>query len=548
MGESEALLCGWPLRSSEANDEGACTIAVTAIYSGSLAGKIVIVALSTGFSLKVHRFSTQGGYRVQIEVILRRKLDGVGTAHYPSNSRMKSWIRTLAPAALCLVAGVSVSLAADEATLFRVFLRDGSSLVSYGEFARVGDRVVFSMPTAATPNPPLQLVNIPDDRVDWDRTNRYAESARADRYVATQAEADYVELSGVLTKALNEVSTVTEPNKRLALIENARRTLAEWSQNHYNYRQADVQQMVSMLDEAIADLRASAGGERFNLSFVSLSGPTLAAEPLLPPPTPKEAIEQVLSAARLSDSGVERKALLNAVVVSLNRDKASLPAAWTAKTRTETQAAIAEDLRIDRAYQAVVKGLVARAERAAQAADVRGVQKVLEMIQANDAALGRKRPDEVANAMAAVGTQLTTARQLRLVRDRWALRAPVLQEYNAAIASPVGILQSLDVHLKDIRELAGSSQTALNLVRKQVKSVVLLLGSVVPPEECRSAHALLGSAAQLADQAAQIRREATLSGDVARAWDASAAAAGALMLSARAKAEIQASLKLPQLQ
>jgi hypothetical protein len=145
---------------------------------------------------------------------------------------MKSWIKTLAPAALCLVAGVSVSLAADEATLFRVFLRDGSSLVSYGEFARVGDRVVFSMPTAATPNPPLQLVNIPDDRVDWDRTNRYAESARADRYVATQAEADYVELSGVLTKALNEVSTVTEPNKRLALIENARRTLAEWSQNH----------------------------------------------------------------------------------------------------------------------------------------------------------------------------------------------------------------------------------------------------------------------------------------------------------------------------
>jgi hypothetical protein len=59
---------------------------VTAICSGSLAGKIVIVALSTGFSLKVHRFSTQGGYRVQIEVLLRRKLDGVGTAHYPSNS------------------------------------------------------------------------------------------------------------------------------------------------------------------------------------------------------------------------------------------------------------------------------------------------------------------------------------------------------------------------------------------------------------------------------------------------------------------------------
>ena len=34
--------------------------------------------------------------------------------------------------------------------MFRVFLKDGRSLVSYGEVARVGDRVVFSMPTRAS--------------------------------------------------------------------------------------------------------------------------------------------------------------------------------------------------------------------------------------------------------------------------------------------------------------------------------------------------------------------------------------------------------------
>src|SRR5262249_19590226 len=48
----------------------------------------------------------------------------------------------------------------DDATLLRVFLRDGSSLVSYGEPARVGDRIVFSMPTEPTRNPPLHLVNL----------------------------------------------------------------------------------------------------------------------------------------------------------------------------------------------------------------------------------------------------------------------------------------------------------------------------------------------------------------------------------------------------
>ena len=68
-------------------------------------------------------------------------------------------------------------------------------LVSYGEFARVGDRVVFSMPTGAvTADPSLHLVNIAADRVDWDRTNNYAESARTAHYVSTQAESDYADL------------------------------------------------------------------------------------------------------------------------------------------------------------------------------------------------------------------------------------------------------------------------------------------------------------------------------------------------------------------
>jgi hypothetical protein len=55
------------------------------------------------------------------------------------------------------------------------------------------------------------------------------------------------------------------------------------------------------------------------------------------------------------------------------------------------------------------------------------------------------------------------------------------------------------------------------------------------------------SAAQLADNAARIRREAILSGDLARAWDASSAAAGALMLGERSRSDIQALLRRPEL-
>src|SRR5215470_2056072 len=71
------------------------------------------------------------------------------------------------------------------ATLFRVFLKDGGTLVSYGEVARVGDRV------------------------DWDRTERYAMSARSGRYIETQAENDYTELSNQISQTLSEVGQST---------------------------------------------------------------------------------------------------------------------------------------------------------------------------------------------------------------------------------------------------------------------------------------------------------------------------------------------------
>src|SRR5438128_5668447 len=58
-----------------------------------------------------------------------------------------AWIfmrnRTLAAACLAVVVAVpcTIAAAADSATLVRVFLKDGTSLVSFGEPARVGDRV-----------------------------------------------------------------------------------------------------------------------------------------------------------------------------------------------------------------------------------------------------------------------------------------------------------------------------------------------------------------------------------------------------------------------
>ena len=71
--------------------------------------------------------------------------------------------------------------------------------------------------------------------------------------------------------------------------------------------------------------------------------------------------------------------------------------------------------------------------------------------------------------------------------------------------------------------------------------------AIAPPEELSAAHALMVSAAQMAANAVAVRREAILANDMNRAWNASSAAAGALMLGAKARTDILALLSPPKL-
>jgi hypothetical protein len=449
--------------------------------------------------------------------------------------------------ATLLLASVLPAAAADVVTLLRVFLTDGTALVSYGEPARIGDRVVFSMPTAVTPDPPLQLVNLPAARVDWERTSRYTEAARAARYYETQAELDYAALSTRMTQALNQLMQTEDPGRRLAIAENARRMLASWPNDHYNYRLDEVRQMLSLLDEAIADLRAATSDGRFDLSLTVIADPPSPAERLATAPSPREAIEQLLTAARLTDIASDRTALLDAALVGLDRDAAALPSDWTAATRASVRERVDAERRIDRAYQSLTKRIVALADRHARAGDVRSLTQLVDRVHANDRELGRLRPDAVTALVAGVEARLDAARRLQLARDRWALRQPDFRKYRLAIDGPLGLFATLTPSLEEIKLLAGSSPTALDTLQSAVAEILRRAGAIAPPDEFRAAHALLVSAVQMAGNAARIRYEATLAGDIARAWDASSAAAGALMLGARAREDMQTLLRPPQL-
>lgn len=440
----------------------------------------------------------------------------------------------------------AVSPSPDDGAFLRIFLKDGSTLVSYGEAARIDDRAVFSMPTTASrTDPQLHLVTLPSDGIDWDRTSRYAEAARARRYLDTRAEQDYALLSDEVAQALSDVSAVQDPASRLVIVERARRTLADWPPKHYGYKQNEVRQMLGTLDEAIADLRAQAGLRRFDLAFVAGVEVFDTREPLLPPPTPREAIEQTLRAAALTPSSVERVSLLSTVLGSLDRETTTLEGAWAWNTRVAVKSMIDSELTVDRLYQTLTRRHLAYAEQRARSADVRAIQTLLTQIAADDKQLGRRRPEAVAALVGAVQEQLDAAQRLRLARDRWLLKSDDYKKYNAAVSPYLQQLQALKPALEDIKSLAGSTPAALSQIQTASARILSGVSTILAPDDLRAAHALLVSAAQLADSAARIRREAALSGDIARAWDASSAAAGALMLTGRAVSDIQSMLKPP---
>ena len=178
---------------------------------------------------------------------------------------------------------------------------------------------------------------------------------------------------------------------------------------------------------------------------------------------------------------------------------------------------------------------------------MRGVERILAQISTNDATLGFVRPDVVASLVAAVEVQLDTARRIRLEREHAALRAIEFRAYRTTMALPLVRLQRVTRSLEDIKALAGSSPDAIGRVLYNTERIQKSLATIEPPSELRDAHSLFVSAVQLADNAARIRREAAVAGNLSRAWDASSAAAGALMLADRARQEMQVAMRPPQL-
>lgn len=459
---------------------------------------------------------------------------------------MRAVVRCILAVIVCAAAAPR-ALAADEGMLLRVFLTDGSSVVTYGEFARVGDQVVLSVPVGGSrQDPRLQAVSLPAARVDWEKTERHAASARYQRYVATRAEADYQQLTEAVATVLNNIAQSTDRASALAAAERARQMLTEWPRTHYGYRQQDVQEIVRLLNSAISRLQGGPPALPFEIALVS--APEMSLEPLATLPSPREQFEQLMRIARISTDVRDRVALLRSALGLLAATPGVVPATEATRLRKSIEGQLQRESSVDKRYDKLSRDLLARATRAAADAKIRDIERILERIPKEDARLGAQRPEVVHALSTSVQTQLAQARMLRLLRDQWRSRRALFNEYQRSVGLQMVQLAKARPALESIKKLDGPTFERLETLNRLLRGGATRLDRLLVPEYLRHTHELVVGAWRFAETAAAARLRAVVSGEIATAWEASSAAAGALMMLSRAQNEMRTLTEPPKLQ
>lgn len=460
---------------------------------------------------------------------------------------MPNVVRLLAATCLAaLIPSLALAQAPASSVLFRVFLSDGRVLSSYGEWARLEDRVIFSMPTQLTRDPiELRLVTVPAQRVDWARTESYAQSVRAAAYAASRGDADFGAFTAEVVRTLDEVSKISDPRTRLSTAERARQKLADWPATHFGYRVAEVRDALAVLDEVIADLRVSVGINRFDLS---LSANTPLAEPPpppLPPPTDAELVEQFVAAASLSDSPAERIGLLQTVTGLLDRAIGLLPTEWALRMRRGVSADLDREQRTERAYNELRTRTLESARKLAAKGQKADLERLRDSVKEEDRRLGGQRAGDIAALLATIDLEAATVIANRDARRQWEKRSPAFRSYRRSTNNAFKVFGDAVVALEQVKSMRAPSVTAIDAMNKRLAAANRSFSKVKPPEELAPGHQLIASAWELAANALKLRVEATSANSVDIAQRASSAAAGALMLYQRARNEQLAIMKPP---
>ena len=424
---------------------------------------------------------------------------------------------------------------------FRVFLKGGDPLPSYGEAAIVGDRVIFTLLVGGETDlrRRYQLVDLPTGEVDLDRTVAYANAVRGAHYAATRGEAEYSEMTADVSRALDALPAMTDATERLRAAEQAKERMEDWSRRSYGYRVDDLDALERLFDVVLAELRADAGVGQLSVELSSRGLPR-SVEPLQSAPNTPESVRLALSAATAADTGADRLAILRAAEAVL-ADEAD-----GAELAGQVRARIAAEEAAEGFYAALATDLVSKAEAALGRGEPDTVASLLARLGARDDELGRMRPRLVRDLGRQLNLKLTATKAYRAALDHYAAARPALLGYERSVRPALATMDGLRPVIEAVREMRFTSFDRLLAAANRITGLQELLDGITPPDDLSDVHATLVSAVHLAREAVARRQVTATTMTSASSREAASAAAGSLLLFAQARSDLVARLFPPK--
>lgn len=416
---------------------------------------------------------------------------------------------------------------------FRVFLTDGRVLHSHGECAELPEELVCMVKLGeAAVGESHDVLTVPLSRVDLARTHEYARALRAAHYGATRGEQEYAALTADLSRMLAELEASTDRHRRLGIAQVAQRMLAGWSPQHFGYKAEETRHLAGLLDEVIAELRIAAGETTFALDLVA-NPPPAAASPLLPAPSRDQAIAAALDAAAVTPVAAERLTILRSVVRVTAKDPAVDPA-----LRARASRELAAEEADERRYRTLMQDALARADVAVRHGRVSVLQRLIWEVDESDAALGARRPREMAAFRRRLEIELDLAREQHAAFERWERVKDQLLAYEVRLRPIFDQWVSRRPVLRAISSGRAVRRPDVETALRTFAGIEDSLRRLRPLPEVQPVHDVLRSAAQMARQGLLLAQRLTVADNLEVRRNASAAITGAELLLAQARADL----------
>jgi hypothetical protein len=304
-----------------------------------------------------------------------------------------------------------------------------------------------------------------------------------------------------------------------------------------------VRELTAHVEEAISTIRAGAGQRSFALSLVATIEPP--SEPLLAEPHLKDALNSASTVARMTDSRRDRLTLQESILTVLERRKREVPKDWYSATRKALASSVGRERKLDREYAGLSSRMLRDAREYEAEADVAALERLTDRARKEDASLGRQRPEAMQALLGSLALSMANAREKQIAIDRYKFRKSAYRSYRRSIDDTLGKFDDVADDIGAVRALDGPTGRRLSRAEKRVSALEVSLLPAKPPAELGAAHDLLVSAARLMREALRLQRRAAGSGDASAAENASAAAAGALLLLETARTRIDEFFRKP---